>query len=495
MKKYIYFLEDREIWFLLAKKLKDENIAEPVMCFWDEKNFSEYREIFTDCVFFDYAKSNIWFFEDKIHSRTSWIEGILSVSDFLKFKEQSIKMMDRSDLFWWFRNIDRNDIFYSMLLHFYSLIKEKSPNFILMSWTPHTVSSFIVYNICKYLGIESFTFDSSSIVPILLMRKGINGDFIDIPASLISKNTLIESKLERDIQKFLKKFQKDSFEDPIYMKIQKKWDTFSIINLWRNIRKNISLLMFSRIEYYGFSAINNTISIFDKILFYFLRKKIVNANIASMRNNQLQNIQIKKWGYVYFPLHYEPERTTNPDGGDYYDQIKALIALRWIVPSHIPIYVKEHYSQFTNALQWYRGRGRFFYSAISKIENVHIVDMGLNSVTLIKNALCTVSITGTTILESICFEIPSIIMWNSWFENFTGVTKFKEILDLQQVLENKGSIHSFHNDIKNLISKNGIFGTIGKSNAVFYTDYYSESTISDTELNNIFQLVKISVWS
>ena len=52
------------------------------------------------------------------------------------------------------------------------------------------------------------------------------------------------------------------------------------------------------------------------------------------------------YDYVYFPLHYEPERTTNPDGGIFHDQFIALCNLRKLVPENIKILIKEHQSQF-----------------------------------------------------------------------------------------------------------------------------------------------------
>ena len=42
--------------------------------------------------------------------------------------------------------------------------------------------------------------------------------------------------------------------------------------------------------------------------------------------------------YLYFPLHFEPERTPNPDGGFFHDQLVALIMLRKLVPQNIFIY-------------------------------------------------------------------------------------------------------------------------------------------------------------
>ncbi len=488
MKKYIYIPEDRKIWFDLAKKLHDNSIAKPVISFWDDSYFQDYFETFKDCEFLDYGETNIGLFTEKDSYKTSGIEDIIYSPDFLKFKEQAIKMMDRADLFWWFRNIDRNDIFYSIVFHLFDLIKSKKPDFILMSWTPHVTGSFIMYGLCKFLNIPGYSFVWSSILPCVFLLKGIDGKFIDKPKNLTFSHEITQ-KFNQDIEKFISKFQSKHFELPADIKRQYDFDKLSLANFLKKLYKSISLIFYNKIEYFGFSNHKNSIWIFEKILFFFMKSKIIQSNIDSLKKYESHNVSILEKKYVYFPLHYEPERTTNPDGWDYYDQIKAILALRKLVPKDIPIYTKEHYSQFTKSLQWYRWKGRFFYAAISKIENVYILDMNTPSTQLIKSALFTASITGTTILESICFEVPTIIMWNTWFENFTGVTRFTPKLSMSEVLSNKGNRATCEEDIRNIVLNHWIFGTIGIVDESFYPHYYNEKNMKDRELDDWYNFI------
>ncbi len=488
MKKYIYIPEDRKIWLDLAKKLHENSIAIPVISFGDDKYFKDYKETFQDCEFLDYGITNIGLFTENNSYKTSGIEDIVYSPDFLKFKEQAIKMMDRVDLFWWFRNIDRNDLFYSILFHLFDLIKTKKPDFILMSWTPHVTASFIMYGLCKFLSIPGYSFVWSSILPCVYLLNGIDGKFIDKPKSLVFSHWITE-KFNQDIQKFINKFQGQDFELPTDIRRQYDFDKVSLVNFAKKLSKNISLIFYKKVEYFGFSSYKNSIWIFEKIIFFFMKSKIIQANIDSLKKYESNDFSILEKKYVYFPLHYEPERTTNPDGWNYYDQIKALLALRKMLPIDIPIYVKEHYSQFTQLGQWYRWKGRFFYVAISKIENLHIINMSTPSVKLIKNALFTVSITWTTILESICFEVPTVIMWNAWFENFTWVTRFTPKLSVDEVISNKGSRETCGEDIKKLVINHWIFGTIGSLDETFYPRYYNEENIKNRELADWYNFI------
>ena len=65
--------------------------------------------------------------------------------------------------------------------------------------------------------------------------------------------------------------------------------------------------------------------------------------------------------FVYFALHFEPERTTNPDGGFFHDQFLAIIHLRKILPEDVNIFVKEHPSQFKVIDRGLKGRSPLFY--------------------------------------------------------------------------------------------------------------------------------------
>ena len=67
---------------------------------------------------------------------------------------------------------------------------------------------------------------------------------------------------------------------------------------------------------------------------------------------------------LYFALMHEPERTTNPDGGDFHEQLLAILKIRDITPKDIDIYVKEHPSQFYLEERGAKGRSPLFYNLL-----------------------------------------------------------------------------------------------------------------------------------
>lgn len=118
--------------------------------------------------------------------------------------------------------------------------------------------------------------------------------------------------------------------------------------------------------------------------------------------------------YVYFPLHYQPEMTTDVLGGDFADQVLALETLREIIPKDITIYVKE------NPKQTGRLRSDSFFKRIQKIHNIKFISPEIPSFDLIKNSIAVATITGTAGWEALRMEKPVIVFGSIFWKNFAG---------------------------------------------------------------------------
>jgi hypothetical protein len=130
--------------------------------------------------------------------------------------------------------------------------------------------------------------------------------------------------------------------------------------------------------------------------------------------------------YVYFGLHYEHERTTNPDGNKYHDQLTAIIKLRSVLDPDIKIFVKEHPSQFMLE-KGHLGRSPIFYNNLKNINGVRIVDTKINSLKLIKNSIFVSTITGSLALEAAILGKKSVIFAETWYSGCPNVYDFSNI--------------------------------------------------------------------
>ena len=185
-------------------------------------------------------------------------------------------------------------------------------------------------------------------------------------------------------------------------------------------------------------------------LYDFIEKKIIRSvgryfqHRCYNKNNTktVQYVDFKK-KYVYFPLHLQPEMTTDVLGGKYTDQLLAIEKLHKILPDDWYIYVKENPKQKSYM------RGRYFFERLSLIANVVFVDRTIDTYKLMESAQFVSTITGTAAWEAITGGKSALIFGRVWFDHFPGIFRFEEIESIQEILQYRIS----HDDIQKETNK------------------------------------------
>jgi hypothetical protein len=172
--------------------------------------------------------------------------------------------------------------------------------------------------------------------------------------------------------------------------------------------------------------------------------------------------------YVYFPLHYQPERTTSPEGGQYVHQYLIVNLLSSLVSDDTAIYVKEHPSQFSSRLNGERGRKREDYSDLMNENNVELVSQSADQFDLIDNSEFVVTITGTAGWEAILRGTPTIVFGNAWYRSSPGCFYVKTKSELKDVIDNITSNKSIisSSKVEKFISEaeaQGYYGALNSS--------------------------------
>tara|TARA_B100000378_G_scaffold274899_1_gene270053 strand:+ start:6568 stop:8094 length:1527 start_codon:yes stop_codon:yes gene_type:complete len=488
--KYIYFPTGRQVWADLAKSLYESGSAEPVIWVGDPSLDNQAASLVKDGLVIDFIG---------IHSSMAQFELNPDIQDFQVFqkittstvREKAIKMMDRHDPYGAYRNIDRDIFFKSFVLFSIDLINRYRPDFLLMAESPHSPFQFVLYKVAKVLGVEVFSFVSWSIAPLACIREDIDGQLLNLE-SPIDPN--LKQKISERCEQFFDRFSGlNSDIEPEYMKRQRSQDEKSFTFFFK-MKKAYYLLreMASRLI---INSIKMERGLLNGTRFDFMEPAIkqimVNRNQRDLRVNMEVSIDLKsipKSAYAYFPLHYEPERTTNPDGLDFHDQITSILALRSWLPRETEIIVKEHYSQFTSALQGFKGRSKEFYFLLRNIKGVSLADPNINSKNLIEGAVLTATITGTAALESALLGVPAVIFGNPWFRGIPGVWDFSstsEFADFKaECSKQSWEIEDIKGWVFEKISKNCFFLSINPSNERYFVDFYegSEGRLLESEL-------------
>ena len=129
--------------------------------------------------------------------------------------------------------------------------------------------------------------------------------------------------------------------------------------------------------------------------------------------------------FVYFPLHLQPELTTDAIGGRYADQALAIEALHEMIPDDWMIFVKENPKQQAFA------RGPYFFDRIQRLSGVQVVPLKTNTYELIKHSQFVSTITGTAGWEAITGGKTVLVFGKAgkcWFSTKRASVGFRHAL-------------------------------------------------------------------
>lgn len=204
-------------------------------------------------------------------------------------------------------------------------------------------------------------------------------------------------------------------QTPFYMKnMPKKILASGRFHIFPTIKRALcSNLFFSKVkEHKGMFLYKVFERLAYRVVEFYLEK-----NFAKYRDVQCKELdRLRK--YVYFPLHLQPEMTTDTLGGIYEDQLLALERLARILPEDHLIYVKE------NPAQTYYKRNAEFFCRLGAIHKVVLVHPNTDTYDLMENAVFVATITGTAGWEAITAGKPCLCFGYAWYRSMVGVIQY-----------------------------------------------------------------------
>ena len=187
----------------------------------------------------------------------------------------------------------------------------------------------------------------------------------------------------------------------------------------------------------------------------------------SRRSNRVKSVRSYKekckpidynLDYIYFALHFRPERSTSPEGGFFSSQLDAINLLSAIVPDGVLIYVKEHPRQLgdlTPDLRRTHQAESMLYEQIAKLRNVRLVPLEENANDLIAHCRLTATITGSVAWEGLEIGKPAVVFgntWHSWCESSLDISTCNDQKAAVAQLLSKTERDVF-SDVKNFLVK------------------------------------------
>lgn len=419
---------------LAEHMLRYEAVPVMWMGYGGSRSLSRVPELYPGCEVYEYWRFNkggTFFCEGLSFAPDS--ELLLS-KDFLVLKDMSIKMMDRHDRSGRFRRQEREALFYSLFCFFYSKLREKAIDLIISAHSPHLPATMVFYGVCRLLGIKTVHIREVPNAPFCYLATDFSSAYLkSVPDALLLEKGV--SILVDDLNEISR-----ARKEPLYMVQQRK--------TYRSpVSKTPPTFDYSELRkarFFSEPADTRMTYHVDSVDFLSGSPSVAHAGKGGPKGElrrfktAVAKLQWDEYAslveqvdlgteYVFFPLHYEPEKTSNPDGGEYYNTYEAVIAIRSFVPVEIPIVIKEHITQFHHDYDGYKGRSPYFYRAIKNLPNVKFVDSGALSRDLVENAMLTVCQTGTACLEAACLGKKSLLMGDVWFSSLPNVYRMGDV--------------------------------------------------------------------
>lgn len=140
--------------------------------------------------------------------------------------------------------------------------------------------------------------------------------------------------------------------------------------------------------------------------------------------------------YVLFTASKQPERSTCPDSGPYYNHFDIIASVASVLPEGWKIYYKEHPSNYRKPWVMDSQRSPAFYEALQEAAP-QLVFLPLQSdpFSCMDGAQAIVTATSSSAWEGVLRGIPALIFGSVWYENCPGVFKVSNTSDAQAALK------------------------------------------------------------
>ena len=185
---------------------------------------------------------------------------------------------------------------------------------------------------------------------------------------------------------------------------------------------------------------------------WILNKQLIKLIRLNIYYNKLVNINLDlNHPYIFVGFHMQPEKTSQPMGGEFDNQLMMVKVLSESVPEGWKVYVKEHPNQFNvKKVPNRHYRDKLMYDLLHRMDNVELVPLEIDSIDLINNSQMVATLTGTMGWEAITRNIPAIVFGDTYYMSCRATRVVRDvdsckraILELQKLNRNEMEIEIY----------------------------------------------------
>lgn len=291
----------------------------------------------------------------------------------------------------------RKRLYYSQLCMAYGFLMEHGFTRVIFSNIPHNSFDFILFGLCKAIGIKSSFLYQIQIKDRFLHAYTLDElyDQLELPKDYdIADNHPLAPCLEEEIE------ERVQTKSPFYMSNKRVSSQIK----WKARCKSLFRI-------------------------YTYTQPLYAIPSALAYKSIPKYIPTSESKFVYFALHMQPEATTSPMGGVFVDQYYVILMIARSLPEGVKVLVKEH------PRQKFWQRSKDFYHILQAEPNVEFVSLKQNSFELIKQSLAVATITGTVGWEALFLGKPVLLFGHIFYKHIPGVINVNDTESLAKALE------------------------------------------------------------
>ena len=369
-------------------------------------------------------------------------------------------------------SVENEKYFWQLASYFKGFINQnKNLEIFIFDNIPHLPWDLTLFYVAKFLKKKTLILRRTNIGGLAYLSEDFRPNLVNNKFDYKVNNLNLFKDLNTNSEKinFLKQndFAKDQIDGiwPEEFKSRKKAKKISSNSFVNYFSTFYSLINKPKAQNLGATEklqLNSTLSRqreINNFQFFKLKKdykKKLNSLLKIDKEYQHSLESLEKLRYIFFPLHFQPERSTLPEGVHFDKQNMAIELLSENIPKDLKIIVKDHPKQYYSDIRNNFYRDRDYLKNLEKINNVIVVSSNHNYQILFKNALITATISGSISWQGLVEGIPAITFSDTWLSDCSSVrliTKSKYIQkDIEYLLNKKKS--EVQKDAIDFIEKN-----------------------------------------
>lgn len=448
-------------WIAVAENMRSKLDWEPVYWLGIEPYRQEVKEVFPDIVYHTSTKASRGIPSTDLDSHQSIPPIDKEVLEkYQEYEPIALKMMGRQDV----GNImggkfgydERKRLYRTCVMYWETIINKFDIDAAVFTFAPHMIFDYILYIVCIENNVDTAMFTVTGMPNNYYIRSKID----QTPEELHKIGSDID--LNEDVNRYLENLRADyETGKPSYMMsydlkeyLSKIPDISSYPSYMTHVI-NMVVPNSESVKHYKEKdkRIEDSSMNFFQSLIYNIRSERYKSRLSKHYDSITGDINFNS-DYVFFTLHYQPERTTCPEGGVFVDQYIAVNLLSNCIPDDWKLYVKEHPHQTSQKYKGELGRKKYMYDDLNELDSVTLVDTDVESFDLIDNAQATATITGTSGWESINRGVPAIVFGSGWYRDCPGCIHVETQEEVKQAIKKVQSGYSVHKtDIRRFMNE------------------------------------------